>query len=181
MASKCWFVLQQTHYPPPDTSKTGGPKGPICLGHLIPNLKHLDEVINRHGPLDLPADIPIYTTKATDLTWDMDKSGAIDFSVSAGAPIAAAAGLTAQVSAGVAFKQTVKRYWEFECLDTLVIQPTRAYIEDSVEDEEVSQYLRSRLLGSSSVFMVTGIMIARGAKITTSNGRERALHGKPGV
>ncbi|RAH79508.1 hypothetical protein BO86DRAFT_411496 [Aspergillus japonicus CBS 114.51] len=181
MASKCWFVLQQTHYPPPDTSRTGKPRGPICLGHLIPSLKRLDEVINRHGPLDLPLDMPIYTTKATDLTWAMDKSEGIDVSASVGVPIAAAAGLTAQLGAGVAFKRTVKKYWEFESLDTLITQPTREYVEESVEDDEVRQYLESRLLSSSSVFMITGIMIARGARVTASNDGKRALHAEPGV
>ena len=95
MASKCWFVLQQTHYPPPVIPKngTGTSSGPICLGHLIPDLKHLDNVVNRHGPLWIPLDMPIYPTKAWDLTWEVNKNKRVDISGNAGVPIAAAAGL----------------------------------------------------------------------------------------
>lgn len=184
MASKCWFVLQQTHYPPPVIPKngTGTSSGPICLGHLIPDLKHLDNVVNRHGPLWIPLDMPIYPTKAWDLTWEVNKNKRVDISGNAGVPIAAAAGLIIKQDAGVAFKRTVENFWEFESLDTFIIQPTSEYVEDSVEDEEVSTYLQKRgLFRSSSLFMITGIIVARGAKTKVSKVRKRDVHGGLGV
>jgi hypothetical protein len=184
MASKCWFVLKQTYYPPPELPKNGigTMKGPICLGHLIPDLKHLDSVINRQGPLDTLPDMPIYATKATNLTWDLSTNKGIDLSLKCGAPISAAGGLTIQVGGRVTFQRTVKNYWEFDSLDTFIIQPTGEYIEDSIEDDEVIAYLTQRsLMSSSSLFMITGIMIARGAKITMSHSQQRALNGGPGV
>lgn len=186
MASKCWFVLKQTHYPPPAIPKNGigrvSGSGPICLGHLIPDLKHLDNVINRHGPLDIPADMPIYPSKAWDLTWEVNKSDGADVSGEVGVPIAAAAGLTIKSSAGVAFERSIKNFWDFESLDTFIIQPTGEYVEDSVEDDEVAAYLENRgLLKSSTMFMITGIIVARGAQVKTSNAQRRAVHGGPGV
>jgi hypothetical protein len=186
MASKCWFVLKQTHYPPPVIPKNGtgsvSGSGSICLGHLIPDLKHLDNVINRHGPLDIPPDMPIYPTKAWDLTWEINNTAGMGVSANAGVPIAAAAGLTLTLDAGVAFKRTTKNFWEFASLDTFIFQPTSEYVEDSVEDDKVAAYLKK--LGpfrSSKFFMITGIIVARGAKIKTSDVRNREFHAGPGV
>ncbi|OIW27243.1 hypothetical protein CONLIGDRAFT_633582 [Coniochaeta ligniaria NRRL 30616] len=186
MASKCWFVLAQTHYPPPIIPKNGigrmSGSGPVCLGHLIPDLKHLDNVINQHGPLDVPPDMPIYTTRAWNLTWEVNRSGGVDVSGNAGVPVAAAAGLTIKLEAGVAFQQTVKNFWEFESLETFIFQPTREYIEDSIEEDEVEAYLAMRgPFKSSTVFMITGIIVARGAKRKTSQVRKRAIQGGPGL
>jgi hypothetical protein len=186
MASKCWFVLKQTHYPPPVIPKNGTGRvsrsGPICLGHLIPDLKHLDNVINRHGPLDIPPDMPIYPTKAWDLTWELSKSGGVDVFGEAGVPVATAAGITVKLDARVAFKRTIKNFSEFASLDTFIFQPTSEYVEDSVEDDEVAAYLEKRgLFGSSTIFMITGVIVARGAKTKTSEVRKRDVHGGSGV
>lgn len=186
MASKCWFVLKQTHYPPPSIPKNGIGSmkggGPICLGHLIPDLKHLDNVINHHGPLDIPPDMPIYPTKAWDLTWEANQTDGFDVSGNAGVPIAAAAGLTLELGARVAFQRTIKNFWKFASLETFIFQPTSEYVEDSIEDDEVMAYHKKRgFLNSSTVFMITGIMIARGAKTKTSDTGKRDIHGGPGV
>jgi hypothetical protein len=175
MASKCWFVLKQTHYPPPVIPKNGtgkvGGSGPICPGHLIPDLKHLDNVINRHGPLDIPLDMPIYPTKAWDLTWEVNKSHGVDIS-----------GVAIKLDARVAFTRTIKNFWEFVSLDTFIFQPTSEYVEDSVEDDEVAAYLKRRgFLGSSTIFMITGVIVARGAKTKTSEVRKRNVHAGSGV
>ncbi|KIM96503.1 hypothetical protein OIDMADRAFT_170236 [Oidiodendron maius Zn] len=180
MASKCWFVLQQTHYPPPFFPKNGSgvASGPLCLGHLISDLKHLDNIINRSGPLRIPPDMPIYPTKAWDLTWDINRSNGVDVSENIGVPIAAAAGLSINLDAGVAFQRTIRNFWEFQSLESFIFQPTSAYIEDSLEDEEVSVYFKKRgLLRSSSLFMITGIIVARGAKMTVSRVHRQEIHG----
>jgi hypothetical protein len=184
MASKCWFVLQQTHYLPPVIPKngTGTTSGPICLGHLIPDLKHLDNVINRHEPLKIPPDMPIYPTKVWNLTCEVNKSEGVGVSGDAKIPIAAAAGFTIKLDVGIAFQRSIQNFWEFESLDTFIIQPTREYVEDSVENEEVSAYLQKRgLFGSSSLFMITGMIIARGAKRKASEVRKRDVHLGSGV
>lgn len=186
MASKCWFVLKHTHYPPPTIPQNGigtvHGSGAICLGHLIPDLQHLDNVINRHGPLDVPTDMPIYPTKARKLEWEISHSSGVDLSANAGVPIAAAAGITLKLDAGVAFQRTTQNFWQFESLDTFIFQPTSAYIEDRIEDDEVAAYLKK--LGpfkSSKVFMITGIIVARGANTKASESRIRGYHGGTGA
>jgi hypothetical protein len=86
------------------------------------------------------------------------------------------------MDASLAFKRKIKNYWEFDSLDTFIFQPTSAYIEDSVDDDEVAAYLEK--LGpfrSSRIFMVTGLIIARGAKSKTSDVSRREVHGGPGM
>lgn len=156
--------------------------GPICLGHLIPDLRHLDNVINRQGPLDILPDMPIYSTKAWDLTWDMKESSGARVSGNAGVPLAVATGITIGLDASTAFKQTTQNYWEFTSLDTFIIQPTSEYIEDSVEDDEVVSYHKRRpSFSSSTLFMITGIIVARGAKKASSASLIRDVHGSPSV
>ncbi|KAH9243275.1 hypothetical protein K456DRAFT_1880681 [Colletotrichum gloeosporioides 23] len=184
MASKCWFVLSQTHYPPPTIPEdgVGASSGPICLGHLIPDLQHLDNVINREGLVDVPASMPIYPTKSWELDWRMGQSKGIDLSLTAGIPVAVAAGLSITSDAGVAFQKTVEKFWQFESLETFIIQPTVAYIEDSLKAKEVIRYFESKgILQTSNIFMVTGIIVARGATFSTGKSHSRAIYGGPGV
>lgn len=186
MATKCWFVLAQTHYPPPTLPQTGFGKvrgaGPVCLGHLIPDLRHLDNVINRQGPLDIPPDMPIYPTKAWDITRDVKESSDIGVSGKVGVPIATTAGITTSVDASITFKRTTKNYWEFASLETFIFQPTSEYIEDSVDDDEVVAYHRKRAaFSTSSLFMITGIIVARGAKKVSLAFRKRDVHGSPSL
>ncbi|KAF9879129.1 hypothetical protein CkaCkLH20_03362 [Colletotrichum karsti] len=184
MTSKCWFVLSQTHYPPPIIPEhgLGSSSGPICLGHLIPDLRHLDNVINRNGPLETPPSMPIHPTKAWELKWQRETSSGVDLSATAGVPIAAAAGLTMKLDAGIAFQTTVSNYWEFESLDTFIIQPTNSYVEDSLEPTEVGDYLKGRgWTKSSTMFMITGIIVARGASFSASKSRSHDVHGGPGA
>ena len=186
MASKCWFVLRQSHYPPPLLPENGTGKvsggGPVSLGHLIPDLKHLDDVINRNGPLDIPLDMPIYPTRQSNLQFETHTSRGVEIAAGIGVPIAAAIGTTIELDVGTAFKRTIQNYWEFESLDTYIIQPTDEFIEDSVEDVEVDAYLKKRgPFASSTIFMITGIMVARGAKIEKGKILLQDVSGGPGM
>ncbi|KAF7530969.1 hypothetical protein G7054_g9334 [Neopestalotiopsis clavispora] len=185
MTSKCWFVLRHHHYPPPTFNKSGSKQtgGPLRLGHIIPDLQHLDNVINtRNGPLETPPDMPIYSTKSWNLTWNIDHVRDWNLSVNAGVPIAAAAGITIKAGAGVAFQHTVQNFWEFESLDTYIIQPISEYVEDSLEDEQVASYLhKHKRIVTPSVFMITGLIIARGASVKSSMTDGTDIYGGPGI
>ncbi|KAK8104730.1 uncharacterized protein PG998_011763 [Apiospora kogelbergensis] len=185
MSSECWFVLKQQHYPPPvfPENGTGKSEGLLCLGHIIPDLEHIDNVINaKDGPLTITPDMPIHKTEAYNLTWERDTARGLDCSLDAGAPIAGAAGITAKIETGVVFKRSVKDFWVFDTLETYIIQPTGEYIEDSVEAPQIATYLKKRrVFKSPSVFMITGLKIARGASSQTSSGNETGAHFRPAV
>lgn len=161
---KCWFVLRQSHYPPPEYSEAeDSSRGAICLGHIIPDLKHLDNVINTDGPEPYPANMPVYTTKKWSLSWESDRRHHMELSASGDAPIGP---VQADANVAVVFQKSTSSYSNFDSLDTNIIQPTLAYIEDSLENELVQKELESgKVLGVSSwtMFMVTGLTIARGA------------------
>ncbi|KAK1513159.1 hypothetical protein CTAM01_00555 [Colletotrichum tamarilloi] len=184
MGSKCWFVLSQTHYPPPEIPKNGfGPsRGPVCLGHLITDLRHLDNVINRDGPLDIPPNMPIHSSKGWGLNWQIHTGRGAEVSATAGAPIAAAAGVTIKLDAGLAFEMSVRKHWEFEALETFIVQPTNNFVEESVGTTEVLDHLKKQgWLKTSTLFMITGIAIARGASIGVSQTATKKIVGGPGM
>ncbi|KAK3682965.1 hypothetical protein B0T22DRAFT_502111 [Podospora appendiculata] len=184
--SKCWFVLRHTHYPPPVFPSDGGvgrSTGPLCLGHLIPDLKHLDTVINREGPLAFPPDMPAYLTQMRDFSCHLATNRGVNTSAEVGIPIALAAGVTVKGSANSAFQRSVSNFSTFKSADIFIIQVTPSYIEDSLDTEEVRKYVKKHSkLGTWSLFMITGIIIARGgAKISTSDNSTRGIGGGPGA
>jgi len=107
----------------------------------------------------------------------------VDLSVKALLPIPHTGG---QVSVGggasYAFKRSVSRFWEFEALDVIFIQPTKAYIEDCLDDDLVKGYIdKHKNLGSWSLFMITGLTIARGARGHQKEKDRHDLHVDPKV
>ncbi|KAF4447233.1 hypothetical protein F53441_9220 [Fusarium austroafricanum] len=183
---KCWFVLSQTHYPPPQESDENGAfkqTGPLCLGHFIKNLKHLDHVINTGGPEPFPLDMPVYRTGPIEFEWESTKEGGFDASIGADVPIAAAPGINAKASLGFALKKTIGNSWQIEQLETLTVEPTRAYINRCLAGEQIAEFLEDNKLGPTwSIFIITGLKIVRGNSTQeTSHGREKGINGGPGV
>lgn len=176
----CWFVLKQTHYPPPTLPENGigVTTGAICLGHIIPDPKLLDNVINTKAELKFGPDMPIYPTTSWELRWERNKGLNVGLSADVGVPVAAAAGATVSAAAGLAFQKSVKNFWEFESLETFIIQPTKSYIADSLEEEKVAEHIEeSKHFNAWSVYMITGITIARGGKGGREEFEKKDEHG----
>ncbi|KAK1714997.1 uncharacterized protein BDZ83DRAFT_680772 [Colletotrichum acutatum] len=183
MSEKCWFTLRQTHYPAPmvledETGVTGLVKGPWCCGEIIPDLAHLDNIINYRGPTKFPVDMPIYHKKSEDVPWGLTSGPLINQSGHNNAPFTATAGTTATISADIASQETVTYHDKFEALDTYTIEVTPAYIQDCIATKEVLDHIRlhSRM-GSWSMLMITGIAVARGARIFRSERQRPWAHG----
>ncbi|UQC85847.1 uncharacterized protein CLUP02_11346 [Colletotrichum lupini] len=128
----CWFVLRNTHYPPPigltdDVAGcTGQLKGLYCCGHIVPDLSHFDDVINTRGPMEIPVDMPILHRRDENPIYKKMSGPSINHSGQISAPIMAAAGMTATTSAGIAFQKTVINHAEFEALDSYMMRPTHS-------------------------------------------------------
>lgn len=169
-----WFKLRHTHNPAPDveTLGTSTETGPILLGQFIPDLNHLDQVINRGGIRPFPGDMKVWHSQTVKFKWDSSRSTQIDASGFAGAP---AAGLNIQATASGAFRQSVENYSEFERLDCYIVNPVKSYVNEYLAGGSVADHVKSqKALGAWKLFMITGIMIARGAN--TSNKEE--VHGE---
>ncbi|KAJ4315181.1 hypothetical protein N0V84_008515 [Fusarium piperis] len=115
--------------------------------------------------------------------WESNKEGGFDVSVGADVPIAAAPGINAKASLGFALKKSLGSSWQIEKLETLTVDPTRAYINRCLAGEQIVEFLEDNKFGPSwSIFAVTGLKIVRGNSTqTTSHGRERGINGGPEV
>lgn len=183
---KCWFVLRQTHYPPPsyfiDENGQTQQTGSLCLGDFVPDLKGLDFRVNETGPALLPVDIPVYKTTSESFHWEMINENEWSLSASLGAPIADLFGLTMGADLGPEFRKALSRHTESEGLEARIIQPTRSYIESALSAPEVSHWIEQKTFGTWRLFMITGLMILRGKKSTESTeDHGTSLSGGPNV
>lgn len=214
---KCWFVLKQQHYPPPEIPSilSSGPSanadletnpnlqadsaqlenqkrvadltrpaqhGAICLGHIIKDLAHLDQVMNFNGPTDYPINMPIYSTAKWDLTWDQKTETSQGGGVETTAPVTSTAAAV-ELDAKLAFQKSVSNFWEFEALDTVIIQPTSPYIEDSLENDYVQEDIarQTRFMPRWTLYMISGLMIARGSKARLDRNDTKVAQGGIGA
>ncbi|KAH7275682.1 hypothetical protein MRS44_006123 [Fusarium solani] len=180
---KCWFVLSQTHLPPPrEADEDGTFKGPLCLGHFIKDLKHLDHVINTSGPEQpFPLDMPVYRSGPIEFEWDSNRE--CGFDVSVGADVPSVPGINAKASLGLALKKSLGTSWQIDQLETLTVDPTRVYINRCLAGEQIAEFLEDNKFGPTwKIFIVTGLKIVRGNSTQKiSHGRERGINGGPGV
>lgn len=169
-----WFVLEQSHYPPPQLPKNGlgiG-NGAICLGHIIPDLTDLDGIINRSEEgIKFSPSVRVYHEESWSLDWQRDTGLEAGLAANIEAPIGAGTPVSAKEQTKLAFEHTVKNYEEFDTLDEHTIQVNRLFISRILDDEAVAARLEQtkgvRLPGLGdcwSVFMITGMIIARGTK-----------------
>ena len=185
---KCWFVLRQpTYRPPPDDSLSRGiPDGPLCLGHLIPSLRHLDVVINNDEFVPFERKMmPGQPTTTHNFTWDSDATRTVGVLGEASVPIASGIpGLDATASVGVLFGKRIANYERFARLDQWTTFPSRRYVDMCLKKQEVVDYISrsSSMLGAWTMYMVTGLAVARGCGVRAAReSRGVALHGGVGV
>ncbi|KAJ4317176.1 hypothetical protein N0V84_007480 [Fusarium piperis] len=182
---KVWFKLRHTHNPAPDvtTLGTSTETGPILLGQFIPDLNHLDQVINRGDIRPFPGDMKVWPSQTIRFRWDDSRSTQAGVSGSARAPAAAAAaGVDIQATASGAFRQSVDNYSEFESLDCYIVNPVKSYINEYLTGGSVAEHVKyDKTLGTWKLFIITGIMIARGAKTSNKEGVYKEGHATSGL
>ncbi|KAH8747719.1 hypothetical protein F5883DRAFT_436985 [Diaporthe sp. PMI_573] len=183
---KCWFRLRQTYYPAPDAESLGKKleaknEGSMLPGHFIPTLNGLHKILNRGNIIDFPGDMRVWRTKTIKFKWNNSTSSDFGGSVSGDIPIAAASGLTVQASIDAAFRSSVQNYVEFDSLDCYIVDPVKAYITLCVaEGTPVGDHIKEEkgkgIFNTWKVFMITGILIARGAKTGSKEHAESKGH-----
>ncbi|KAJ4155882.1 hypothetical protein LMH87_001106 [Akanthomyces muscarius] len=128
--------------------------------------------------------MPLHRTEGWNLKWDLGTKAGSGISSKFTVPVtAASAGLTVGTEAQLAFQQSIQNYWDFDSLECRIIQPTRGYIDDVMESDDLAIYFKRKgLLKSSSLFMITGVIIARGANnVTAIESRDRSMNASLGV
>lgn len=188
---KCWFVLRQTHYAAPEyakPSKAGGrtTSGDLRLGDIVTSPTALYPLLTQ-GNLPLFAiDMRISSSRLCEFAWEASSERGIGGTLGAGAPIVGAAtGVTVGVELNAEFKKTTRNWAQFDSLDTEVVQPSRAYIDQLLALPDVQEHIgrdSKTRIGSWSIYVVTGLMIARaGGTVGSSQGLSRSLGGGPDV
>ncbi|KAH8721547.1 hypothetical protein GQ44DRAFT_829118 [Phaeosphaeriaceae sp. PMI808] len=183
---KCWFVLKQSHYPPPKLPESGigiG-NGAICLGHVIADATSLDGVINRNedGIKFTPA-VEVYHSESWDLDWNREQGRQLGGSTTAGAPLGSAVPVTVEHQTKIAFERTETDHKMFNKLDRYIIQVNRKFIDGLLEDEDVTAHIERTkgievlgLGGGWCVYIITGITVARGAKGRYEDSRKAEMN-----
>ncbi|RDA92663.1 hypothetical protein CP533_3732 [Ophiocordyceps camponoti-saundersi (nom. inval.)] len=182
---KVWFKLRQTHYPPgPEERILAGDgddtKTPICLGHIIPDLKHIDFPINGGEVVAFPARMTVFKSESIHFKWHDGQRTGWGFALGAGGTIAAALGLVSvKASIRFAFQRSVDEYEEFERLDTYFVQPNRPYVEQCLRMALVKDHVEDKK--DWSFFIITGIKVARAGKRSTRAASGTETGGGPQV
>lgn len=182
---KVWFKLRQTHYPPgPEEIILAGDgddsQAPLCLGHCIADLKHLDCPINSGTVVPFPQRMSVFSSHVIDFTWERKRGFAASLALATSAPIAASLGLqTVKASISVAFKRSVSQYEEYKRLDTYIVQPNHRYVQQCLESEELKKYVGNK--ANWSFFMITGLRIARTGKRSDIAANNVEVKGGPNV
>uniref|UniRef100_UPI00315B4034 Gasdermin-like protein rcd-1-2 n=1 Tax=Neurospora crassa TaxID=5141 RepID=UPI00315B4034 len=186
MDNEEWFPLKQTHYPPPTipSMKTGHPTGPISIGHIIPDLRHLDNVINCKGFEPFPPNMDVFTAHYEQCHFGDHLNSEFVVQAKAAAPIEnIVPGVDVTGSAGLHHTNITSDRWEYDSVVEYAVYPTRQYIDRLLESKEVRQYIQKskKLLGGWCVYMVTGIMVARGGgRNVTSEEKGAGVSGNVG-
>ncbi|PNP43615.1 hypothetical protein TGAMA5MH_04587 [Trichoderma gamsii] len=181
---KVWFKLRQTCYPPgPEETILAGDgddsQGPLCLGHCIADLKHLDSPFNSGAVVPFPQRMNVFSSHIVDFKWERKRGFATSLALAANAPIAATIGLlTVKASVSMAFKRSVSQIEEYSRLDTYIVQPTRRYIQQCLETDELKKYVGDK--PHWSFFMITGLRVARaGTRLDITSKHALEIKGGP--
>lgn len=184
---KCWFVLKQTHYPPPpdESLLRGIPDGPLCLGHLVPSLRQLDQVINVEEFKEFPRKMRVWRHDTIDFTLDQSTGRDVGVLGQASLPLLGSIpGVNGTASIGALFSKRVANHYQFSRLEQYIISPPAAWIAASIDTDEVREHIRrtTNKLGRWKMYLITGIAVARaGARTASTESKGIALHGGVGL
>ncbi|KAI1739863.1 hypothetical protein F4680DRAFT_420329 [Xylaria scruposa] len=144
--NKCWFVLQQSFYTPPEyasPSKARGKtaSGDLRLGDVVPSPANIYPILTQ-GTLPLfSPDMRISSTQLCEFSWDNTSERGSGGTIGGGVPIAAAAGAVVNAELTTEFRKTVTNWANFSKVDIEVVQPSRSYIEEVLALPDVKDYV----------------------------------------
>ena len=155
------------------------PEGPIRLGNIISTPALADDPLNEeHMSLSsVPMDIVEHNEPNYTFEMSTTKSG----NVGIWASFLQLLGVGGDIT--VDWSRDTNQAWACDNLKTISFKPKLAYINKCLEDEGVQNYMRANKpwLGTSKLYMITGIKIAYGASSTINYARSRGLNLRFGV
>ena len=152
------------------------PEGPICLGNIIASPKDPEEKENQRPPRERLGDNQTYNARKSG--WS--DIGTARHTVEGGffASFLSVLGIGGEASLKHAGSSSTSLSAAF--MDTCWFNPTKQYIKESIEDPGVRSYIEENRW-RSPVYMITGLMIVRGASASKSAMVEKGIHTQFGV
>lgn len=161
--------MKKTYIPAPNCDYPPG--GFLALGRILTDPFDPGTCINPDGPLPFPPNMPHQSHPKTD--WKDEEQRSRGGLIGLWANFLQFINVTGE--ANIKWKSSKDNVYEFDELLTEFIEPTRDYIENSVLDLPVARHIVNSAF-QDPVYMITGIRIAKGAKVAI--GRSREMSGK---
>jgi hypothetical protein len=163
---KTYRLAPNTYYPP---------GGSLAIGRILSDPDDPSSCLNTSSPVAF-ADSEIQKSWKTD--WKSEKSRIHSGVISIWARFLQVIGLDAEAS--VNWGTQKRDAYEFGRLDIEFVDPGREKIEEAMRAaSQVDAYIKSSEF-SSPVYMITGVMIARGAAIAETRSNELGTHMRAG-
>ncbi|KAF1353426.1 hypothetical protein BDV97DRAFT_367033 [Delphinella strobiligena] len=165
MSKKCYF-LAPTRDTPPD--------GRIALGNIIASISDPEDSINDLDPLACPPS-SVHRSCLTNWKSERTKSQAKKGGVWSG--FLQAVGVGGELSLTRTSSRTDA--YEFKKLTTTYFVPTKQYIEKSISDPAVKNWMLFNR--GAPLYMITGVKVASGATFMTELAKERGFRFQLGI
>ncbi|TKX27432.1 hypothetical protein C1H76_0269 [Elsinoe australis] len=166
MSKPCYF-LAPTRDCPPD--------GPIVIGNIVDRVSEPEQPINGNAPPAFSGNNKLW--QKVDGNWKREDSKSKARNASFFTSFSQALGIGSDAS--IFHERTDGATYEAEKLTTVYFNPTRQYIQKSIEDEDVRAWMMQN--SNEPMWMITGIKVASGAKFYTENTRKRGLFLQVGI
>ena len=164
---KTYFLAPNVDYPPSSN---------ISLGRIWTDSSDPGTCINPDGPLPFPSNMQVQHGHKTD--WRNKTSGEHKGVIGIWARFLQVVGLDAEAS--VNWHDRNGDTYGFKRLDTDFIDPTTEYYTQSVLVPSVAEYIVEPKF-KKSIYMITGVKIARGADVEQARSEEAGAHLRVGV
>ncbi|KAM0543607.1 hypothetical protein ACHAPJ_012194 [Fusarium lateritium] len=171
------MATQKKHYFLSPTRST--PEGPIRLGSIISTPALADDPINEEY-ISLSS-VPMDIIEHNEPNYRFEMCTSTSGSVGIWASFLQVLGIGGDVTAD--WSRENSQAWDCENLKTISFRPKLSYITQCLEDEGVQSYMRVNKpwLGTSKLYMITGIKVAYGASSTIRYARGKGFNLRFGV
>lgn len=164
---KTYFLAPNLDYPPSSN---------ISLGRIWTDPSDPGTCINPDGPLPFPSNMQVQHGHKTD--WKNKTGGQHKGLIGIWARFLQVVGIDAE--ANVTWHNSKGDTFEFMKLYTEFIDPTTEYYTQSVLEPSVADYIAETKF-RKSIYMITGVKIARGADVKQESSKEAGTHLKAGI
>ncbi|KAL5090447.1 hypothetical protein Trisim1_004347 [Trichoderma cf. simile WF8] len=148
--------------------------GILQLGSIIANVASADEPLNDDCHVQIPQD-KLFCSHQKGFTAIKSHMMRGDYGV--WAKFVGIVGVRGELSR--ATEQSTEDTYKFQRIDTIYFNPSQAYMENSMNQKDIKDYLVGS--GEDHVYIVTGLKIARGPSVRMAKVRRLQTTGKLGL